>query len=209
MKVILVGESGVGKTALLQRSCTGTFQEHYKQTIGADFLSKFYTVFDVPCEMNVWDTAGQERWQAATRHFFRGADVAIVCFDVNDVASFEKVPLWLERVEAEQPEGQQPLSFLVGTKSDLFNAVGTARAGEWATAQGLEYFETSAKEGTNVKWLLDRLVTVFMDHHLRTLAQHAKSQAPEAAGRPTRLTTVVINAAPEPSPARVPRKACC
>jgi len=215
LKAILVGESGVGKTALLRRSCGGTFDDNYKATIGADFLTKFYTAFQVPCELNIWDTAGQERWQAATRHFFRGADVVILCFDLNDAASFEKVPEWFRRVTEEQRDGRQPLPFLVGTKADLYHEVDAARASAFATQRRMEYFETSAKDGTNVKAFLDRVVTVYMYHHLRQLhaqQQQQQSAPPGSSGarRPQSASVRLGAPATTPTtPAATGLKRCC
>ena len=107
LKVILVGQKGAGKTALAMRFCKNTFEESYKATLGVDFLTKRYYAFGVPCEVNVWDTAGEERFQAVSRAYYRGAGAAIVCFDLNDRASFDKV----------RPECANPWVFACGSQT--------------------------------------------------------------------------------------------
>jgi len=102
LKVILLGDSGVGKTSLMNRYHTGKFTGQYKATIGADFLSKDLTVTDpttgLPkdCTLQIWDTAGQERFQSLGTAFYRGADACLLVYDVTDPRSLDHLDSWRE-----------------------------------------------------------------------------------------------------------------
>jgi len=89
IKVVLLGDSGVGKTSLMERFVNHRFSQQYKATIGADFLSKDVTVEDKSVTMQIWDTAGQERYQSLGSAFYRGADACLLVYDVTDLKSFE------------------------------------------------------------------------------------------------------------------------
>ena len=93
VKIIIIGESGVGKTALLHKYVMGKFIEDHKATIGADFLSKEITVDDKIVTLQIWDTAGQERFQSLGNAFYRGSDACVLVYDVTDENSFQQV--WL------------------------------------------------------------------------------------------------------------------
>jgi small GTP-binding protein len=201
LKVILVGQKGAGKTALAMRFCKNTFEESYKATLGVDFLTKRYYAFGVPCEVNVWDTAGEERFQAVSRAYYRGAGAAIVCFDLNDRASFDKVSRWMTDVHREDESVQM---FLVGTKSDLYNEVGNDEPSAFARSHRMEYIETSAKDGRNVKALFDRIVTVHMDKFLSALGHDTE----DVVNITHHKMSASISLAREPTPGKPHEKSC-
>mmetsp|Transcript_28428 Transcript_28428/g.44042 ORF Transcript_28428/g.44042 Transcript_28428/m.44042 type:complete len:154 (-) Transcript_28428:349-810(-) len=94
LKVILLGDSGVGKTSLMDRYVHKKWAAQYKATIGADFLTKEVEVDDRLATLQIWDTAGQERFQSLGNSFYRGADCCILVFDVTDRKSFEQLETW-------------------------------------------------------------------------------------------------------------------
>lgn len=116
-KVVVGGAGGVGKTALIQRYCTGTFAEDHKMTIGAQFSMK-EVILDTgeKVRMSLWDFAGEERFRFVLGDYCKGASGALVCYDITDYATFEQIPEWLRIIRA--TAGMIPI-ILIGTKFDL------------------------------------------------------------------------------------------
>jgi Ras-related protein Rab-7A len=94
LKVIILGDSGVGKTSLMNQYVSNRFSEQYKATIGADFLTKEVMIDDKLVTLQIWDTAGQERFQSLGVAFFRGADACILVYDMTDGKTFESLDKW-------------------------------------------------------------------------------------------------------------------
>ena len=94
LKVIILGDSGVGKTSLMNQYVNNKFSEQYKATIGADFCTKDVTIDDKLVTLQIWDTAGQERFQSLGVAFFRGADACILVYDMTNPKSFESLDKW-------------------------------------------------------------------------------------------------------------------
>jgi Ras-related protein Rab-7A len=155
LKVIILGDSGVGKTSLMNQYVTQKFSNQYKATIGADFLTKEITVNDRLVTMQIWDTAGQERFQSLGVAFYRGADCCVLVFDVTVPKTFETLDSWRDEflIQA-SPRDPENFPFVVlGNKVDLENrAISEKRANTWCQNKGtIPYFETSAKDATNVE----------------------------------------------------------
>ncbi|VDO54160.1 unnamed protein product [Onchocerca flexuosa] len=94
LKVIILGDSGVGKTSLMNQYVNKKFSNQYKATIGADFLTKDISVGDRTVTMQIWDTAGQERFQSLGVAFYRGADCCVLTYDITNASSFRSVEAW-------------------------------------------------------------------------------------------------------------------
>jgi len=155
LKVIILGDSGVGKTSLMNDYVNKKFSATYRATIGADFLTKEVWVDDRLVTMQIWDTAGQERFQSLGVAFYRGADCCVLVFDVNVAKTFENLENWREEFLVQAaPKNPDTFPFVVlGNKIDLENqrVVTQKRAQAWCQAKGnIPYFETSAKESINV-----------------------------------------------------------
>lgn len=155
LKVIILGDSGVGKTSLMNQFVNKKFSNQYKATIGADFLTKEVMVDDRLVTMQIWDTAGQERFQSLGVAFYRGADCCVLCYDVTSPNSFKSLDSWRDEflIQA-SPRDPDHFPFVVlGNKIDLENrAVSTKRAQQWCHSKNeVPYFETSAKEAINVE----------------------------------------------------------
>jgi len=156
LKVIILGDSGVGKTSLMNQWVNKKFTNQYKATIGADFLIKEVMLDNTLVTMQSWDTAGQERFQSLGVAFYRGADACVLVFDVNDGQSFEHLDSWRDEFLIQAaPRSPDTFPFIVlGNKIDLENqrVVSQKRAMAWCQSKGdIPYFETSAKESTNVE----------------------------------------------------------
>eukprot|EP01129_Flabellula_baltica_P014456 TRINITY_DN6917_c0_g1_i1.p1 TRINITY_DN6917_c0_g1~~TRINITY_DN6917_c0_g1_i1.p1 ORF type:complete len:942 (-),score=196.83 TRINITY_DN6917_c0_g1_i1:743-3568(-) len=150
IKVIVVGDAGVGKSNLLSSWLTGTSKEQ-APTISPESFSKTYKIEDQTVKVNCWDTAGQERFKSITRQYYRGTMGAIAVYDVTDYSTFENCAQWLEEIKEECKE--DVLILLVGNKSDLEleRSVPTNVATKYARENGLFFLETSAKTGSNVR----------------------------------------------------------
>eukprot|EP00118_Oscarella_pearsei_P024599 m.306379 g.306379 ORF g.306379 m.306379 type:complete len:206 (+) comp41200_c0_seq1:127-744(+) len=155
LKVIILGDSGVGKTSLMNQYVNKKFSNQYKATIGADFLTKEVMVDDRLVTMQIWDTAGQERFQSLGVAFYRGADCCVLVFDVTNVSSFKNLDSWRDEflIQASPRDPENFPFVLLGNKVDLDNrAVSQRRAEQWCKSKNdLPVFETSAKEAINVE----------------------------------------------------------
>merc|ERR1712100_792056 len=116
-KLLLIGDSGVGKSCLLLRFADDTYTDSYISTIGVDFKIRTIELDGKTIKLQIWDTAGQERFRTITSSYYRGAHGIIVVFDVTDQESFENVKHWLQEIDKYANEGVMKL--LVGNKSDL------------------------------------------------------------------------------------------
>ncbi|KAF4627000.1 hypothetical protein G7Y89_g11158 [Cudoniella acicularis] len=157
LKVIILGDSGVGKTSLMNQYVNKKFSASYKATIGADFLTKEVLVDDRLVTMQLWDTAGQERFQSLGVAFYRGADCCVLVYDVNNSKSFDTLDSWRDEflIQA-SPRDPDNFPFVVlGNKIDVEEnkrVISSKRAMTFCQSKGgIPYFETSAKEAINVE----------------------------------------------------------
>jgi len=154
-KVVLIGEISVGKSSILVRYVNDDFDENGAE-VSLDFLSKTLDIDKEVVKMNIWDTAGQERFKTLTASFFRGSDGCVIVFDLCSNESFQNVRLWMKELERfTQPSC---VKYLVGNKSDLPERTVTHEdAQQLAIEYGIVYYETSAKNGTNIDTLFEDL----------------------------------------------------
>lgn len=157
LKVIVLGDSGVGKTSLMHRYVNDKYSQQYKATIGADFLTKEVTVDDnTAATMQVWDTAGQERFQSLGVAFYRGADCCVLVYDVTNPKSFENIKSWRDEflIHANVSSPDTFPFVILGNKIDIEDS---KKSVSQKSAQGLAkelgdmpLFLTSAKSAINV-----------------------------------------------------------
>ncbi|XP_034459405.1 ras-related protein Rab-34a isoform X1 [Hippoglossus hippoglossus] len=175
-KVIVVGDLAVGKTCLINRFCKDAFDKNYKATIGVDFEMERFEVMGVPFSLQLWDTAGQERFKCIASTYYRGAQVVIIAFDVNDVASLGHVRQWLEDALRENDPTAVQL-FLVGTKKDLSSPAQYSQieqdALELAQEISAEYWAVSSLTGENVNEFFFRVASLAFETNV--LAELEKS----------------------------------
>lgn len=150
-KIVLVGDSGVGKSSLLARLADDAFSTSHISTIGVDF--KVYTI-DIDgarVKLHIWDTAGQERFRTITNAYYRGADGVAVVYDTTKPKTFQHVTGWLDEIERSSRKSVSTL--LIGNKMDLISQrmVTVNQASEFATKLGVKYVETSAADDVNVQ----------------------------------------------------------
>uniref|UniRef100_A0A1I7UI61 Ras-related protein Rab-25 n=1 Tax=Caenorhabditis tropicalis TaxID=1561998 RepID=A0A1I7UI61_9PELO len=159
-KVVLIGDSGVGKSNLLARFTKRDFDLETKSTIGVEFATRSMEIEGKKVKATIWDTAGQERFRAITSAYYRGCLGALVVFDISKHKTFESVGRWLKelRDNADQEDVQV---MLVGNKTDLrqLRDVPTDEARRFAEKNRMGFIETSALDCTNVEEALRNLLT--------------------------------------------------
>ncbi|KAD7117281.1 hypothetical protein E3N88_04549 [Mikania micrantha] len=158
-KLVLIGDSGVGKSNLLSRFTRNEFNLETKSTIGVEFATRSLNVDGKVIKAQIWDTAGQERYRAITSAYYRGAVGALLVYDVTRHATFENIARWLK--ELRDHTDPNIVVMLIGNKSDLRHllAVSTEDGKTLAEAESLYFMETSALEATNVENAFSEVIT--------------------------------------------------
>jgi Ras-related protein Rab-11A len=161
IKVILIGDSGVGKTNIISRLCKDEFLVESKSTVGVEFASKLIELENKKViKMQLWDTAGQERYKAITNTYYYRSQGALVVFDITKLSSFKSVDKWVNQLR--EHAGPDVTLVLVGNKSDLktLRAVSMEEALETASNLGnMEYIETSALQNSHINDAFTSLVS--------------------------------------------------
>jgi small GTP-binding protein len=157
--VVLIGDSGVGKSNLLSRFTRNEFNLESKTTIGVEFATKSIRVDSKTIKAQIWDTAGQERYRAITSAYYRGAVGALLVYDISKQQTFENVDRWLK--ELKDHAETNIVIMLVGNKSDLRHkrAVSTEDAMAFAERNNLAFIETSALDSTGVDEAFRQILT--------------------------------------------------
>jgi len=175
-KLLLIGDSGVGKSCLLLRFADDSYTESYISTIGVDFKIRTIEMDGKTLKLQIWDTAGQERFRTITSSYYRGAHGIIIVYDVTDEESFRNVKNWIGEIKTYA--SQDVTRLLVGNKCDLppSKRVITEEMGrEFAESLGIEFLETSAKNASNVE-------EAFKSMAQQIMARSASSPEAAAAG---------------------------
>ncbi|KAM7534263.1 hypothetical protein Aperf_G00000108406 [Anoplocephala perfoliata] len=149
-KVVLIGDSGVGKSNLLSRFTRDQFNLESKTTIGVEFATRSVSIGDKIIKVQIWDTAGQERYRAITSAYYRGAVGALLVYDIAKYTTYENVSIWLKELRSNAD--RNIVTILVGNKCDLrhLRSVSTQEAKVFADGAQLHFIETSALDSTNV-----------------------------------------------------------
>lgn len=158
VKLVLLGDSGVGKSCIVLRFVRGQFDPTSKVTIGASFLSQTIALQDsTTVKFEIWDTAGQERYAALAPLYYRGAAVAVVVYDITSPESFQKAQYWVK--ELQKHGSPDMVMALVGNKADLQeNREVTVQDGiDYAEKNGMFFIETSAKTADNINQLFEEI----------------------------------------------------
>lgn len=149
IKVIMIGDSGVGKTSLMFRYVDNMFSPTFITTIGIDFKSKILDVEDKKIKMTIWDSSGQERFRSITTSYIRGSDGIVLVYDVTDVNSFENINYWVNQIS--KLSDNIPM-IIVGNKADREDKKITTDMGlELAKKYDCKFYEVSAKNNTCVE----------------------------------------------------------
>ena len=159
-KLLIIGDSEVGKTSVVSRYTKDIFNLNYLATTGIEFFSKDENIDNKIVRIELWDTAGQEKFHSLTAGFFRNAEGIIVMFDVTNTISFENIRNWTESIKTHMSSEIDNIPvIIVGNKIDLYEReIKTEEANKYCNELGYKYFETSAKTGENVNQTIKYLV---------------------------------------------------
>ncbi|XP_038641000.1 ras-related protein Rab-15 isoform X2 [Scyliorhinus canicula] len=168
-RLLLIGDSGVGKTCLLCRFTDNQFHASHISTIGVDFKMKTIDVDGIKVRIQIWDTAGQERYQTITKQYYRRAQGIFLVYDITSERSFQHIMKWANDVDEYAPEGVQKI--LVANKADeeQKRQVGAEQGQKLAKEYGMDFFETSACTNYNIKESFTRLTELVLQAHKKEL----------------------------------------
>lgn len=168
LKIVLIGESGVGKTNIVSRFITDTFISDSKSTIGVEFATHNMIIDGKKVKAQIWDTAGQERYRAITSAYYRGAVGAMLVYDLTSSLTFEPLDRWLR--ELRENAESNIVVMLVGNKSDLsdIRVVSQEDGMNFSMQNNLLFIETSAKEATNIKQSFTMLLSELVKRYSQT-----------------------------------------
>lgn len=173
-KIILIGDSGSGKSSLITKFTDDKFESRFASTIGIDFRSKTFKLDDQTITLHIWDTAGQEKFRSITRSYYSTAKGVILVFDLSSVSSFNSLNKWLNEI-IENVNHECPI-ILVGTKNDLKIQVSRDQVSKFLESYDtldIEYIETSSKNGMNVNAVFFSLSEKLLKN--RQLFQHSNN----------------------------------
>ena len=177
-KVLLLGNSDVGKSSILLRYVDSVWNETFVPTIGVDFKVKTVEIGDKKVKMQIWDTAGQERFRNVISTYFRGGNGLLLIYDITNKDSFKNLESWL--IEIEKNASENILKILIGNKSDLEEdrEISKEEGQAFANRNGMQFMETSAKMNTNVDeafQALGKLMIEFNSGQKTTMASQNKN----------------------------------
>ncbi|KAJ0965110.1 hypothetical protein J5N97_026248 [Dioscorea zingiberensis] len=205
-KVVLIGDSAVGKSQLLARFSRNEFSLDSKATIGVEFQTRTLAIDHKTVKAQIWDTAGQERYRAVTSAYYRGAVGAMLVYDITKRQSFDHVARWLDELRSHADKNI--VIMLIGNKSDLgtLRAVPTEDAKEFAQRENLFFMETSALEATNVETaFLTVLTDIYRIISKKSLVANGESESGGNSGLP-KGTKIVV---PGQEPSVAANSSCC
>ena len=164
LKILLIGDSYVGKTSLLLQYIDRECPENHMATIGVEFKDKIVQINKKNVKLQVWDTSGQERYRSITKNFYRNADGVMFICDVTKENTFENIKNWL--IDSEQNSNNSNFKkILVGNKIDLQKerVIDKEKLENFASKKGMNFYEASAKEGTNVDLIFTELAQLILE----------------------------------------------
>ena len=166
-QILLIGDSSVGKTSLIQRYANGIFKEEYLATVGLDYYTKQEMINDITVLVKLWDTAGQERFKALTPNYFRNAEGVVLAYDVTNSESFDNLKFWINSIKSNLGEKNIFIPIIIiGNKIDMegMRDITKEDASKFAKENNYKYFETSAKTGQGVDEAIRDLVNQILEN---------------------------------------------
>ena len=174
VKIVVIGDSFVGKSSILLRYCDADFSPTFITTIGIDFKVRTIHIDGKVVKLQIWDTAGQERFKTITNSYYRGAKAIMLVYDITSIDSFEHVRVWMDNIDKQCDNSTPPMKMLIGNKKDLAKdrkvkqKIGEKLAKEF----GFTFFEVSAKDGTNINEAFEMLAKETIEHMMKKNLEH-------------------------------------
>lgn len=176
-KIILIGDSNCGKTSLINRYVKKTFSENYICTIGVDFMMKNLLINNELIKLQIWDTAGMEKYKQITTSYYRGAQAALICFDLTSHQSFLNLEKWVSDYNRNSNSIFKKVIYIIGTKADLTEErqVDPKEIEEFSKRNNYVYYECSSKTGSNIDYLFLELTKFLYSHYKNNKDDDVKS----------------------------------
>lgn len=177
LKIILVGDSGVGKTNILGQFVRNEFNPESKTTIGVEFATRTVQINNKIIKAQIWDTAGQERYRAVTSAYYKGASGAMLVYDITNSISFNSVRKWLKEIR--DNSDRKVCIMLIGNKSDLQNlrSISTEESRNLAQNENLLFLETSALSAENIQEAFTVLISTIVEQTISTGVASSKNSS--------------------------------
>ncbi|KAG8343147.1 ADP ribosylation factor family Ras of Complex Roc domain [Trypanosoma vivax] len=194
-KVVLLGESGVGKTSLVQRLAKNEWCENQNSTVGASFFRYACPLGDTAVHFDIWDTAGQERYKSLASMYYRGAAAALVVYEIPSYETFERAKYWVRELAANSPE---TIVYLVGNKSDIRDASAGTEEGNsrrfvcsqevaaYARECNMMFSEASARNGTGVNGVFAQIAKQLVAANSDNIVREGGVLGTQAGSQPVR-----------------------
>lgn len=167
LKLLLIGDAGVGKSSILLRFTDDTFDNHLQSTIGVDFKVKMMKKKSKNVKITIWDTAGQERFRTLTSSYYRGAHGIMLVYDVTRKSTLSQLQTWLNEVETYcGAQSKEVVKLLVANKIDKEDdrEVSWSEGAAWARGRGMLFIETSAKKNVGISQVFDEVVQKILEN---------------------------------------------
>ncbi len=163
IRLMLIGDSNVGKTSIIKRYCKNQFSPSYISTVGIDFETKYLRLNGKIINLQIWDTAGQERYKVLAKNYYKNSDGFIIVYDITDKKSFNNVSNWITQIKDSASENVKCV--LLGNKCDLeeLRQVDINQGKDLANNYHLKFYETSAQKGNNIQKVFTDLVKGFLN----------------------------------------------
>ena len=175
LKFVILGESMVGKTSIINRYINDSFTERYLCTVGIDFQEKIVNKNNKKIKLQIWDTAGEERYRNITKSYFKACDGFIIAYDINNKQSFDQVRYWVKEIAS--LSDTKVNCILIGTKCDLDSSereVDEEKGNKFAQSLGYKFLETSAKLNININEAFDTLLDEVLLNYKPNLRESVK-----------------------------------
>ena len=201
IKLIIVGDSGVGKTNLISRFAEDKFELNSKATIGVEFIYKTLKINDEIFKIEIWDTAGQERYKSISSAYYKGAKGAIIVYDITSETSFNNIDLWINEVQMKVTNDLQIM--IIGNKTDLYKErkISVEKGIEKAKSLNLNLFEASALDKTNVNDAFIYLIKeIYLD--IKNLSRNSSSISYDG-------KNIVVNGVDINTSSKKKKRTCC
>jgi small GTP-binding protein len=157
LKIVIIGSSGTGKTALLSRYVDNEFSSNHIATIGVDFKIKTVDNKGKKIKLQLWDTAGQERFRSISQAYYRGAHYCIITFDLTSKESFQSLDYWIDEISKSKQQNKKYI--IVGTKYDLLDDNFDRKfILNYCEINNAKYIETSSKNNYNINYIFDYII---------------------------------------------------
>ena len=177
-KIIVIGDSGVGKSCLTNKATKNIFEESYNATVGFEFFSFNIKMFEKIIKLQIWDTCGQELYRSLITNFYRNASLAIMVYAINNKDSFDNIDIWLK--ELRMHSNPDSKAFLIGNKIDLENErkVSREQGEEYSNQNNFSLFmESSAKTGFNAQKIFIEAARILYNNYLKYKDKNADNNS--------------------------------